>query len=319
MKIEVSEQGSFYRVWAPAKLNLFFEILGKRPDGYHEIATLATPISIYDRLECRVVESGVAEITLECYDESGNFRNDIPTDESNTVIKAFRVYMEELRKNHSCSREVGLDVKIYKKISSQAGLGGGSSDAAAMLLSLEKLNGNLFSKEKLSELASRVGSDVPLFLEEGASVGRGRGELIEPFALPELWTVVVKPQIGFSTAEVYRRYSSTAHMTTRSIDDALRAIQSYRGDDFATFISKLLFNRLEDVAAEFWKGVAFWKSTLSALPGVLAAQMTGSGSAFFALCPDESTARQVASSARALNAGRRQIEDVFVAKTLSQG
>ena len=315
MRIDVLEDGSLYRVWAPAKLNLFFEILGKRPDGYHEVETLVAPIDLYDRLDCLFFESDAPGITLECFDAEGRPRSDVPTDDSNLVAKAYYACSEEISKRYSCNKYWGAHVKIFKKIPTKAGLGGGSSDAAAILLVFKHLAGSVMSSGLLRETAARLGSDVPLFLEEGASIGRGRGERVEPFNLPELWTTIIKPSVGLSTSEVYRRYSTTTHSPRRSLDEVVESIRRYSGDNFGEFMAGRIFNRLEECASLLWDGVERWKSTLKAFSETFAAQMSGSGTAFFALCSSEDSANRVASAVRA-ESPVDSIEDIFVARTL---
>ncbi|MBR0225990.1 MAG: 4-(cytidine 5'-diphospho)-2-C-methyl-D-erythritol kinase [Thermoguttaceae bacterium] len=321
MKIDVLENGSLYRVWAPAKINLFFEVLGKRSDGYHDVETLVAPVSLFDQIDCYFSESDAPEITLECFDESGRPSSDVPADRSNLVAKAYDAFCSELRKYSAYDKLFNIHVKIFKKIPTKAGLGGGSSDASAALLVLDAFSGNFFPKSKLREIAGRLGSDVPLFLEEGASIGRGRGELVEAFQLPELWTTIVKPRVGLSTSEVYRRCSSTFHTPKRSLAETIHSIETYEGDQFPAFVSGLLFNRLEEAAALLWDGVGRWKSVLSSVPETLAVQMTGSGSAFFALYPNETTAKSAAEAICALvehDVERLyEIDGVFVAKTIS--
>ena len=320
MRIEVLENGALYRVWTPAKINLFFEILGKRPDGYHGVETLVAPISLYDRLDCYFSESDEPEITLECLDADGRPRSDVPTDGSNLVAKAYRVYCEEMKKNFSYNKFPKAHVKIFKKIPTKAGLGGGSSDAAGFLSVLKRLGGVRVPQTLLFEAAGRLGSDVALFLEESASIGRGRGELVEPFKLPKLWAAIVKPSFGLSTSDVYRRYSTTVRSPKRSLDDVLSSIRQYDGDCFAEFMSRLIFNRLEEPASFLWDGVERWKSTLNAFPETLVAQMSGSGTAFFALCSNEENAKRVANSVRDLcrqnPVAESRVEDVFVVQTL---
>ncbi len=315
MRIDVLEDGSFYRVWAPAKINLFFEVLGKRPDGYHEIETLVAPISLYDRLDCRFFKSDEPGITLECVDETGRRRLDVPCDDSNLVAKAYYVWREEMKKNFFYDKPLSAHVKIFKKIPTKAGLGGGSSDAAAFLLVLKRLGGVCICRDWLCEAAGRLGSDVALFLEEGASAGRGRGERVESFKLPELWATIVKPSFGLSTSEVYRQCSTIVGRPRRSLDDVLRALRGYEGSCFAEFFSRYVFNRLEEAASLLWDGVDSWKSTLGAIPETLVAQMSGSGTAFFALCSCEETAKRVATAVRASGLWN-SVEDVFVVRTL---
>lgn len=340
MKIETLVDGKSWRVWAPAKINLFFEILGKRSDGYHEIATVVAPISLYDRLEFERVDR--VGLSLQCFDADGRPDSEIPCDERNLVSKAYRVFYEEARFLGRTESQVGYLCKIFKKIPSKAGLGGGSSDAAAALLVFNKANGNFFPKDKLQELASRIGSDVPLFLEEGASVGRGRGEVVEPIELPPLWLTILKPLAGLSTPAVYRQYAETSHSSPRSLEEfcshVARANALIRGSigtssvlersggevasishEAAFEIASRLSNRLEEPASALWQGFGIRRKLLAST-GALAVQMSGSGTAFFAVFCSEQEARDAAgvlSSIIDSGSDPELIgERVFVARTL---
>lgn len=319
MKIDVVEAGRLYRAQAPAKLNLFFEILGKRSDGFHEIETLVAPIDLYDRLEFQFCPSATFEVEVECFDEKGRPSAAAPSDETNLVARAARAFWEKANEFQLCDHKTRLRVKIFKKIPTKAGLGGGSSDAAATLLVLAKHAGAAVLQSSVRALASRLGSDVPLFLERGASIGRGRGERVEAFELPEIWTAVVKPTASLSTPEVYREYSRSSHSSARSLEKALRTIRASRGGDVVGATARVAFNRLEESAAVLWDGLARWKKALSSIPSTLAAQMTGSGSALFAIYPDEACARRAADEIRRISeqddSGCFQIEDAFVART----
>ena len=317
MKIEVLKQGALYRVWAPAKVNLFFEILGKRPDGYHEIQTVATPISLFDRLDFYLLPDKEPDLTLECYDAEGKTDPTVPTDRSNLVARAYDVFFDEIAKLGKKCDQVSCLVKIFKKIPSKAGLGGGSSDAAATFAVLNAASGFPFSKEKLQELAGRVGSDVPLFFEEGASIGRGRGEIVEPIDVPELFLVVLKPNVGLSTPEVYRTYASAPKKPKRSLEEFLATVKNAKN---ASQIAKVLANRLEDSAALLWNGLAKRRALLDLTSDVLASQMTGSGTACFALYPTLDAAERAAEEIRRVVAQGKEKEfigeNVYVVSTV---
>ncbi len=319
MKLEPFENGA--RVWAPAKINLFFEILFKRPDNYHEIETIIAPISIYDEIKLKILPRNEKSI-FECFDENGAAIPDIPLDETNLVWRAANVFFDEI------GEKFPLSIKILKKIPSKAGLGGGSSDAAAVLSVLNALRGAPLSKARLQKLGARLGSDVPLFFEDGASLGRGRGELVEPFDLPEIWLVVVKPRDGLSTPAVFRRYAEHPATEKRSLTERVATLERAKtalfasetpstpenSARFAAVVASTLANRLEDVAATIWPGVEKYRALLSATTDVLGVQMSGSGTAFFALYPSESAARRAADE---LRANATDGETVFVAKTIS--
>ncbi|MGN0930441.1 MAG: 4-(cytidine 5'-diphospho)-2-C-methyl-D-erythritol kinase [Thermoguttaceae bacterium] len=315
MYMEVAPDGASYRVWAPAKVNLFFEIMGKRLDGYHDVETLVAPISLYDRLEFSFAPTeGEDAISLECLDEEGKPRIDLPNDSSNLVVKAYYAYLAACDKEKRARRHSRVCAKILKKIPTKAGLGGGSSDAMATLLVLNAYDGANFSKEELARMAGEIGSDAPLFLEESATIGRGRGEIVEPFPLGEIWMTLVKPTIGFSTPEVYRKYAeSPLHSVRHSLSEAL---DSLRETNTAENLSRWIWNRLEEPVAALWDEFPKWKSSLGQTSGALGAQMSGSGSSFFVLTRDEESAHKVAQEVLLLS-NSLEIDFVYVVKTLT--
>src|SRR5262245_20200599 len=183
-------------VHAPAKVNLFLAVRGKRSDGYHELETLMVAVAVYDTLVFQEDESGAIE-----------FRSDdaaIPQGPQNLVVRSALLIREE-------AKATGRGAKIWlrKRIPVAAGLGGGSSDAAATLAALNALWKLGLSLPELAGLGARIGSDVPFFFHTPAAVGRGRGELLSPLALVRpLHLVLVCPTEGLSTAQVYRNLES---------------------------------------------------------------------------------------------------------------
>jgi len=269
-------------IQTPAKLNLFFEILGKRSDSWHEIETVTVPVDLYDELTFSKNEtgsgvefSGQSEIQEE---------NPVPFDETNLVMKAVRLF-EQIG-----NRKLSLSIRLTKRIPSQAGLGGGSSDAAAVLVGLNELEQTGYTRKQLQLMAGKLGSDVPLFLEPGGAFGWGRGEhTCSLDYIPEMNFVILKPREGLSTPAVYEQYSRLSDKTPRPINDMLRAIQLQSPE----LIGCCLFNRLEQPAVQLWKELGGYKSLLRPLPGVLGVQMSGSGTAVFALCRTVEAAQNV--------------------------
>lgn len=322
------------RVWAPAKVNLFFEILFKRDDGFHEIQTVATPIGLCDELEfwSRDLKTG-AEVEktsiVECVDDAGNPVPGVPLDDRNLIIRAAQAFDEAF------GEPTPVSIRVVKRIPSQAGLGGGSSDAAATLAALNELRGRPFSNERLREIGGRLGSDVPLFLLDGASVGRSRGEIVEPFDLPEIWLVVLKPTEGLSTPAVFRRYAALPPTPKRSLDAFCAAVATAKRANeengasgiiggngetsadgaVAASVGGALFNRLEEVASTIWDGVARYRALLAATRDVCGVQMSGSGTAFFAIYPSEAAANDAAETLRLQCVDG---ETVAVARTLTK-
>src|SRR3954469_7342886 len=163
--MNVRDPADGVEVLAPAKLNLFLEVLGRRPDGYHEVETLMVAVDLFDRLTFRESPSG--EITLRC-DDPG-----LPTGSENLAVRA----AERLR--DESGRRLGAHIDLHKSIPAGAGLAGGSSDAAAALAGLDRLWDLKTRPDRLATLASGLGSDVPFFLKAGAAICRGRGERVE--------------------------------------------------------------------------------------------------------------------------------------------
>ena len=254
-------------VLAPAKLNLFLEILGKRPDGYHELESLMIAVDLRDSLEFRDDASG--GLALGCDDPS------LPTDGANLVIRA----AQALKLATGTTR--GAAIRLRKAIPAQAGLAGGSSDAAATLVALDRLWGLDTSRHGLKKVAASIGSDVAFFLDGPSSVCRGRGEIVEPVASKTpIHLVLVCPRQGVSTAEVYRRI--TPPESPRSVGEAREALEA--GDTIA--LGRALFNRLQPVAEAIAPGLVTVREAMEALgPSLDGLAMSGSGSAYLRALP----------------------------------
>jgi 4-diphosphocytidyl-2-C-methyl-D-erythritol kinase len=180
---------------APAKLNLGLRILARRSDGYHEIETVFLPLRLFDRIE--VVSSPSPGIFLEV-------RNaDLPSDERNLALRAAELAC------HQTGLDPALRIRLEKSIPIAAGLGGGSSDAAAMILGVEHLAGKPLPEPTRRELALQLGADVPYFLDPRPALGRGLGERLEPIpGVPEMWWLLIVFPFPVSTAEAYRAASA---------------------------------------------------------------------------------------------------------------
>jgi 4-diphosphocytidyl-2-C-methyl-D-erythritol kinase len=278
--------GGGVTVLAPAKLNLFLEILGKRPDGYHELESLMVAVDLFDTLEFRDDPSG--RIRLECDDPS------LPTDGSNLVLRA----AERLKASRDSPR--GASIVLRKAIPTQAGLAGGSSDAAATLAGLDRLWNLETDPEQRDELAASLGSDVTFFLHPPSAICRGRGERIEPVSLKKaLHFVLVCPPEGVSTADVYRKLIPPER--PRPIGKALEAL--IEGDTIA--LGHALFNRLQPVAESIAPGLIRVRQAMEAMrPPPDGLMMSGSGSTYFGLCRDEVAAGHAASHLGSLGLGR---------------
>ena len=178
---------------APAKINLYLHITGRRADGFHELETLMVPISLDDLLEIELIPAGIA---FTCSDPT------LANAQDNLATMAARVFLEEFKV------DTGVRIHLQKNVPVGAGLGGGSSDAAAVLLALRTLTGVKAEDAKLAELAARLGSDVPFFIYGRPAVCRGRGEIIEPTTLREAYQgLLVHPGFGVPTPWAYKTYA----------------------------------------------------------------------------------------------------------------
>lgn len=256
---------------AAAKVNLVLEILGKRPDGYHEIATVMQAVDLADRL---VLEDADA---LALFAEGG-----VPSDGSNLALRAAAA----LRTAAGVDR--GVRITLAKRIPVAAGLGGGSADAAAVLVGLNRLWGLRWPRTRLGEVAASLGSDVPFFLWGGAALATGRGERIEPVQAGAWSLVLVSPPFGVPTAEAYGRVTPalwTDGARVRRMVEALRQRRPAR-------IAASLYNGLEGAVAPAHPEIERMKAALVAA-GALGAAMSGSGPTVFGVARSFEHARQI--------------------------
>ena len=294
-------QGPTLVVRTPAKLNLFLDVLGKRPDGYHELETLMVSIGLYDTLRFQTNASGRLELSLDAASpaitpEAGAL---LPLDDRNLVIRAANL----LREHTDCT--LGASINLAKSIPLQAGLGGGSSDAAAALVGLNQLWKLGLPSFELHALAARLGSDVNFFLDSiPLAVCRGRGEQITPEPLPRpLHFVVVKPPGGLSTRDVF--VALKPDRSSRGSEPIRQAIQLGN----LALIGTQLHNSLEVPAVTLSEEVAALLASLGRVSSV-GRMMTGSGSSCFALCAHRGQAVRAAHQLRAACRGQ-----VFVVQT----
>lgn len=299
--IRIRRRGQRLEAWAPAKLNLFLEVLAKRPDGYHELETLMVPVTLFDTLELEEDPTGRIEFSSQVVpglQAAGTSTAVLPEGAENLVVRAIRL----LRQRSGTSS--GAVVRLTKRIPIAAGLAGGSSDAAAALAAARRLWRLPRSDALLHELAAELGSDVPFFLGGGSAVCRGRGERIEPASSgAPLHVVIVSPPAGLATAEVFRhcRPAEAAHRVV-PLAQALA-----RGD--VVEVGRRLFNRLQAPAEQLsgWVGRLRNEFDRLDLPGH---QMSGSGTSYFGLCRHAAQARRVAGWLRARGIGK-----VYAAQT----
>ncbi len=251
-----------------AKLNLTLDVLGKREDGYHDLKSVMQAISIRDDVE---IDVGTGKPwSLECSMEG------IPTGRSNLAWKAAEVYCDAMKKDPE-----GLAIRITKRIPSGAGLGGGSADAAAVLRALNRHYGDPLSILALAELGAQVGSDVPFCVLCGTAMVEGRGERLRKLPdMPECVFVVCKPEFSISTAELYKKLDSVA--IARRPDQQAMETALLAGD--LTKVADLLCNVFDPVVTAEHLELNYIKSICNSY-GALGMQMTGSGSAIYAIMP----------------------------------
>lgn len=243
---------------APAKVNLTLRVLGRREDGFHEIETLMAPISLADRLQINLRTDH--DICLTCTDPS------VPSDASNLAHKAAVAFAKHT------GLKFGIEIHIEKNIPHGAGLGGGSSDAAAVLVVLDRLLGTKMSVEELERVAATLGSDIPFFIRSQAAMCSGRGEIIEPFeGLTSADILLVKPPFPIPTPWAYQAWANSEKPSA--------TFQQFHG-------SIPLMNDLEAPVFSKYLLLPVLKSALQKHPGVSAAMMSGSGSTIFTILRD---------------------------------
>jgi len=257
-------------VLAPAKINLCLSVLGRRPDGYHEVEMLMQMVGLYD--EVTVALSGTG-ITVTCDDST------VPPGRGNIVWKAAEAILSR------SGGERGLAVRIKKVIPVAAGLGGGSSDAAAVLAAANKLLGTGLNRLQLAEIGATIGMDVPFFFNGPIALAQGRGEMLTKLdALSQFWVLLVNPGFETSTAWVYKNLNLRL---TKNGDCNKIARLKVRN------IASRLHNDLETVTAATYPVITRIEEALMA-HGAAGARMSGSGPTVFGIFEDENGCRAAA-------------------------
>ncbi len=257
---------------AHAKINLFLDVLSKRPDGYHEIETVFQSIRLHDDVILRKRPCG---ITVQCEHPQ------VPSDASNLVYRAAKLLLEI----SGCPG--GIDIVLHKRIPVAAGLGGGSADAAATLVGLNHLYKLGYERKALMQLGAKLGADIPFCILGGTALGCGIGEILTP--LPPLecvWLVVANPGFLVSTAWVYRQKNFWLTKSQKNVTILISEIRRQK-------ICDGMFNALENVVIAVYPIIAELKNQLKNAGG-LATLMSGSGPTVFAVMQDELHARSVA-------------------------
>ena len=266
---------------AYAKLNLTLDILGKRDDGYHEMQMVMQTVSLHDDVTVTLADGG----GIRCRVEGA----DLPCDERNLAVKAANAFCEAL------DYGVGIDIALQKRIPSEAGMAGGSADAAAVLRALRELVSPALTDERLEEIGARVGSDVPFCIRGGTQLAEGRGEKLTVLkAAPPLYAAICKPDFPISTPSLFARVDGITLSDRPDTTAMLAAIEDGNADALCANVRNVFEQALEGSQQDCIEKL---KRAL-VLHGAVCAAMTGSGSAVFGLFRDEDACRTACEALR---------------------
>lgn len=281
-----------YSLFAPAKINLHLEIIGDRADGYHELVMIMQSVNLGDTIHLRA--NGTDKIRLYCQNPQ------VPLDDSNLAYKA--VALMQKKYPQSARNFGGVDITIEKNIPVSAGLAGGSTNSAAVLVGINLMWSLGLTQPELRELGSLLGSDVPFCISGGTSIATGRGEEIEPLSdLTDIWVILAKySNLGVSTPWAYNSYREQYNHLYVSNDEAKSRTHKVHSGELvkaitakdAEAIGRLLYNDLEKVVLPEYPAVA---ELITAFKrgNVLGSMMSGSGPTVFALCTTENEANSI--------------------------
>lgn len=250
------------KIKAYAKVNLFLDILYKRQDGFHELDMIMQTISLHDDIKLSKQPRG---ITITCQDST------IPTDEKNITYQSALVFLEKTK------IQQGVVIDILKRIPVEAGLGGGSSDGATVLIGLNNLFKTNLSTEQLLDMAITIGSDVPFFIKGGTKRVKGRGEILSPiYALPKTYFVIIKPKINSSTKSAYSLFDQ--NKININMSHILYGLRNHQINE----VGKHLYNEFEEYLFPLYPIIKQTKDFLSQYDSI-GCLMSGSGSSVFAM------------------------------------
>ncbi|MCG8616333.1 MAG: 4-(cytidine 5'-diphospho)-2-C-methyl-D-erythritol kinase [Desulfobacterales bacterium] len=267
------------RLSSPAKINLFLHVTGQRPDGFHELYSLMAPIDLSDSIDMSFGGDGVRVFCDHPH---------VPEDESNIVHKAVVLFLDASRDKNPAFPLRGVSIAIEKNIPVGGGLGGGSSNAAAVLMALNQKMGHLFTNEELMRLGVKLGADVPFFMVGGPAFASGIGEDLSPCAeLPDYWIVLCDPGVAASTVKVFRKLGFGLTFTPDcTINPGSNVLPIGRALDGR----EILQNDLEVPACELYPEIGATKEEMALLLQ-RNVYMSGSGSSLFALYSDRDGAK----------------------------
>jgi 4-diphosphocytidyl-2-C-methyl-D-erythritol kinase len=267
------------KIRAPAKINLRLRVMGKRADGYHLLDTILLPVSLYDEIDISKVRQVGGKtvpknrLTVSCNDPL------VPTGRKNLAYKAALLILSDAKIN------ARVHIRIHKRIPVGAGLGGGSADAAATLVGLNRLLRLGYTSKRLEKISLALGADVPFFVKAVPARARGIGERLSPLrGVPRLWLIILYPNFPVSTAWVYRNLSSKL---TKAIGNT--SINLSPGSP--ANLKKLLVNDLETVTMGRYPRIGLLKEEL-ARQGAVGTLMSGSGSSVFGIFPSRRGAQR---------------------------
>lgn len=265
------------QIEANAKINLTLDILGVRPDGYHEVAMVMQSVGLFDTIRLARRQSGI-DLQMDAAE--------IPTDETNLAWKAARLFLDVYK------IQSGVSIEIEKRIPIAAGLAGGSTDAAGVLIGMNRLFAQGLSVQALCALGEQLGSDVPFCVEGGTMLATGRGEILRRLPdLPSLFVVLAKPPVSVSTAWAYKTYDQVGTMRHPDTEAMLAALKEGSVEGIAGGLA----NVLEEVTMKAHAVVGDYKRALSE-NGAIASLMSGSGPTVFALARTRADAEHAAAA-----------------------
>jgi len=281
------------KIFSPAKINLFLQVLGKRPDGYHDLMSLMCCIGLYDTVS---LTFGVKNIAVSCHHPG------VPEDDKNLAFGAAHLFLKTLNKNE------GVKIVIQKQIPVAAGLGGGSSNAAAVFLGLNRYYGYPFSTEELMSMGLSIGADVPFFIFQKPAIATGIGEKLEAYQnLKNLKILLVFPDISVSTADVYKKLNLGLTKCEKKLKSFL--LNKQRFDP-----RYHLCNDLEAVTASTYPVIKTVKEALLS-HGALGALMTGSGPTIFGLFSDSNAALKASQALFRIHKWETHLADMITQNT----
>ncbi|ADZ85807.1 4-(cytidine 5'-diphospho)-2-C-methyl-D-erythritol kinase [Cellulosilyticum lentocellum] len=279
-----------------AKINLTLDVVGKRENGYHDLQMIMQTINLYDTIFIRKAKTPGIRLTA-------NF-SWLPTNEKNIAYRAAQLFFEE-----AGIEEYGVSIEITKRIPVAAGLAGGSTDAAATLVGLNRLYETFYKREKLMEMGLKLGADVPFCIARGTMLAEGIGEVLTPLKpVPSMHVVLVKPPISVSTASVYKGLDINNIKLHPDTPKMIQAIEAQSPYEIATHMA----NVLEEVTIPMHPIIGAIRREL-VQHGAMGAMMSGSGSAVFGLFDSKEKANKAAQYFKI----ERSIREVYVTTTYS--